>query len=298
MGKPCEDVGVTVATLPPLTIWSLFTHWTLHAAVLVPWSFAVVAYGRGVGRVRAAGGAWPRLRSVAFAGGAAALLLALSSGIDAYADTWFSIHVVQHLLLTFVAPPLLAWSAPVTLALRALPREEGRRLVRALHTRPVRWLTHPVVGWLAFAAVPFAVHFSGYYDDALRYTWVHASEHLLLFSVGLVYWWPIVGVDPAPRRLDHPARVLSLVMAMPAQSFLALAIYSAPLTLYPGYAARSAPFGPSALSDQRTAAALMWVVGGVFLLLAVMGSIARWKRAEERRELGRERAEARLRPVA
>jgi cytochrome c oxidase assembly factor CtaG len=288
---------VTVASLPPLTLWSLLTHWSLPASVVVPWSVGVVAYARGVRRVRTAGGMWPRSRSVAFAAGAAAALLALTSGIDAYADFLFSIHVVQHLLLTFVAPPLLALSAPVTLALRSLPREDGRRLVRILHTRPVQWLTHPVVAWLAFATVPFAVHFSGYYDEALHSTWIHASEHLLLFTVGLLYWWPIVGVDPAPRRLDHPARVLSLVVAMPAQSFLALAIYSSPLTLYPGYASRLAPFGPSALSDQRTAAALMWIAGGMFLLVAVMISIARWKRDEEQRERRRERAEARLHPV-
>ena len=274
---------MTVASLPPLTVWSVLTHWSVPGLVVIPWSFAVWAYLRGVRRVQARGGTWSRSRSLAFAAGAICVLVALASGIDAYANVLFSVHVVQHLLLTFVAPPLLALSAPVTLALRAIPRSDGRRLVRILHSRPVTLLTHPVVAWVAFVSVPFAIHFSSYYDLALHNTWVHASEHLLLFSTGLLFWWPIVGIDPAPRTLDHPARVLSLVMAMPAQSFLALAIYSAPRTLYPGYLAQLSRAGSSALADQGMAAALMWVVGGALLLFAVLVSVVRWKRDEEHR---------------
>jgi putative copper resistance protein D len=290
--EACEDEGVTVASLPPLTVWSVLTHWSVPGLVVIPWSFAVWAYARGVRRVRGMGGTWSRGRSVAFATGAIGVLVALTSGIDAYADVLFSVHVVQHLLLTFVAPPLLALSAPVTLALRAMPRAGGRRLVRFLHSRPIALLTHPVVAWVAFVSVPFAVHFSSYYDLALHDTWVHASEHLLLFSTGLLYWWPIVGIDPAPRSLDHPARVLSLVMAMPAQSFLALAIYSSPRTLYPGYLLGLSRFGTSALADQGLAAALMWVVGGALLLFAVLVSVVRWKWDEERRERRREQRSA------
>jgi putative membrane protein len=279
---------VYAASPPPLTVWTLLMRSSLPALVVIPWTVAVCGFVRGVRRVRASGSAWPRARSVAFAAGAVSVLVALTSGIDAYADVLFSVHVVQHLLLTFIAPPLLALSAPVTLALRALPRDAGRRLVRFLHSRPVAALTHPVVAWVAFVSVPFAIHFSSYYDLALRDTWVHASEHLLLFSTGLLFWWPIVGVDPAPRRLDHPARVLSLVMAMPAQSFLALAIYSAPRTLYPGYAAQLTRSGTSALADQGLASALMWVVGGALLLVGVLVSVVRWKRDEEARERRRE----------
>jgi putative membrane protein len=286
--EACEDEWVTVASLPPLTVWSVLTRWSLPVLVVVPWSFAVWAYLRGMRRVQASGGTWSRGRSLAFAAGAISVLVALASGIDTYAGVLFSVHVVQHLLLTFVAPPLLALGAPVTLALRAMPRSDGRRLVRFLHSRPIALLTHPIVAWIAFVSVPFAIHFSSYYDLALHDTWVHASEHLLLFSTGLLFWWPIVGIDPAPRVLDHPARVLSLVMAMPAQSFLALAIYSAPRTLYPGYLAQLSRFGTSALADQGMAAALMWVVGGALLLFAVLVSIVGWKRDEERWERRRE----------
>jgi len=288
---------VAAAPLPPLSAWSLLTRWSLRPSVAIPWSVGVVAYLRAVRRLRASGGIWSRARVAAFVGGALTLLVALASGIDAYADAFFSVHAVQHLLLTMVAPPLLACSAPVTLALRTLARDRARTLARALHARPVRLLTHPVVAWVLFATVPFALHFSAAYDDALRNVWLHAGEHALLLTVGILYWWPIVGVDPAPRPLAHPARLLSLVLAMPAQSFLALAIYAAPLSLYPGYVAAMQAFGASPLADQRTAAAMMWVGGGLILLAAVLISVLRWKWEDERRERRREPDDAGLRLV-
>ena len=101
------------------------------------------------------------------------------------------------------------------------------------------------------------------FDLALTSAGWHALEHSLWVGAALVYWWPIVGADPSPHPMGYAARLLSLLLAMPAMSFLAVSIYSADAPLYATYASLPPPWGPGALADQRNAAALMWVAGNL-----------------------------------
>ena len=98
------------------------------------------------------------------------LAIALVSPLEGAAETSFGAHVAQHLLLTLFAPPLLALGAPVTLALRAGPAGVRRPLARALRSRPVAVLTHPIVGWVLFVGTPFVYHLTGLFDAALQRT--------------------------------------------------------------------------------------------------------------------------------
>ena len=166
------------------------------------------------------------------------LVVALLSPLDEAADRSFTAHMAQHLLLTFVAPPLLALgSADLARTRRPRARAAARRLARALRSPVVRMLAHPVVGWGLFVGVPIAVHASRVFDLALGSAGWHAAEHAAWVGAALVYWWPIVGVDPSPHPMGYGARLLSLLLAMPAMSFLALAIYTADAPLYATYAA-------------------------------------------------------------
>ena len=159
---------------------------------------------------------------------------ALLSPVDRYATVNFSTHMLQHLLLVMGAAPLFALGAPITLALRAArPGTRKNVLLPILRSRPVSLLTHPIVAWLLFAVVMYASHFSGLYNLALAHEWVHAGEHLLYLLTGVLFWWPVVGLDPAPHKLSHPARLLYLVAAMPLEAFLAVALLSA--RPYPAY---------------------------------------------------------------
>jgi cytochrome c oxidase assembly factor CtaG len=268
--------------------------------VLAQWRFepltvflvlaACSLYGAGVHRLRPAR-PWPRGRTAAWFGGLGVLTVALLSPVDAYADVSFSTHMAQHLLLTIPAPILLALGAPVTLALRALRPPAARRLASALRSWPVALLTRPVVGFAVFVGVSFGVHFTPLFDAALRSQAWHASEHALWVTAALIYWWPIVGADPAPHPMPYPARLLSLTLAMPATSFLALAIYGASRPLYATYAALPPPFGPAALSSQRDAAMMMWLLGNISMVVAMLFVAAAWKRADDSRQ---EREDARL----
>ena len=225
----------------------------------------------------------PRIRTVAFLGGLAAIAMALQSGIERYDTALFSVHMVQHILLTLVAAPLIVLGAPVTLALRvASPRVRRRWLLPILHSRPLRVLSHPVVAWLIFAGVMWAAHFSPLFDLALENQPVHYVEHALFLGAALLFWWPAVGLDPAPWRLSHPARLLYVFLQMPQNTFLAVIILNAVAVLYPHYATLERPWGPSPLFDQQAAGGIMWLAGDFLFIAAMAAILVGWMRHDER----------------
>jgi putative copper resistance protein D len=264
---------------------SLLFGWSFEPLVVLGLAVAAGTWLRATRRVRAEHPAnpVPVRRSLCFAGGLAAIAIALLSGIGRYDTALFSVHMVQHVLLVLVAAPLIVLSAPVTLALRAgSPSTRRGVLLPLLHSRPVRLLSHPVVVWLVFAATMWAVHFSPLFDAALEDPIVHDLEHGLFLAAGLLFWSPALGADPAPWRMPPAIRAMYVFLQMPQNTFLAMAITFATTPLYRHYASLSAPWLPSALSDQQTAGAIMWLLGDAAFLIAVAGLVAVWMRADER----------------
>lgn len=247
-----------------------------HADPVVVTGIAVLAFA-GIWAVRRVP-AVPVARRRWFALGLVVLVVALVSPVATLAEERFSVHMVQHLLLSYVAAPFLALSAPVTVALQALgPGRGRRRLLAVLHSRVLSVVAHPVVAWVAFAAVMYVTHFSPLYDAALGSSVLHGLEHLLYLSAACLFWWPVVRRDPVPGSFPWPARVLYLFLAMPLQSFLGVAIYSSDTVLYSHYAVRA-----GALADQQLAGALMWGGGDAAMLTALACAVAAWMRHDAR----------------
>lgn len=287
---------LTMLSLPAVAL----AHGTLVPAptfpgVLLAWRFdalvigGLVATGAAyVALVRSVTTAHPanpprRWRTVAFMGGLVAIAVALLSPIEAYEGALFSVHMVQHLLLELVAAPLLLLGAPVTLLLRASTPTWRRRLLRVLHSLPMRVLSFPLLAWLVFAAVNWGWHFSSLYDDALENVLLHYLQHLSFLGAALLFWWPVIGADPSPWRLPRPARLFYLFLAMPQNSFLGVALMNAGAVLYPHYATNLRAWGPSPLDDQALGGVLMWVGGDVAFLVGMGLVVAMWVREEDRR---------------
>lgn len=272
-----------VASGPP-DASTLVTGWSFDVEVWLPvilaaWGYLVLV--RSVDRAHPANRV-PRKRVWCWLAGLGVLLLATQSPIGAYDTTLFTVHMAQHLLLTMVAAPLLLLGAPVTLLLRAASPEVRQDLILpVLHSRIVRFVSHPIVAWTQFAVVMWASHFSGLFDAALEDPVVHVLEHLLYLGSALLFWWPVVGVDPAPRRLSHPLRIGYLIVGMPFSSFLGLAIFSATSVLYEHYATLARDWGQSPLEDQQWAGGIMWAGGDLVFFLAVVFAVGAWLRAEE-----------------
>ena len=269
----------------PPTLAALALGW--HVDPLVAGSLLAAAAGwiwlaRRVARLHPGHPVAPA-RTAAFMGGLVAIAVALLSGIERYDTTLFSVHMVQHLLLIVVAAPLIALAAPVTQVLRAASTEARRRwLLPALHSPVVSALGHPVVAWLSFTLVLWLSHFSPLFDIALEDDGVHRLEHALFLVSALLFWWPAVAADPARRRLPYPVRGLYLLLQLPVNSFLGMALTFAAAPLYPHYASLGSPYGMSALADQQLAGGIMWLAGDVVFIVAVLAVVAAWMRHEER----------------
>jgi putative copper resistance protein D len=273
-GKPSPTVNNL------LTAWE--PDWLLGATLLITaWAYASAV--RSVNRAHP-GAPFPRRRVAFFAAGVAVLVLATMSPIAAYDGELLTVHMWQHMLITLVAAPLLLLGTPVTLALRAASsRTRKNVLLPVLHGRLVKALTFPVFAWLALAGTMWISHFSPFYNASLENEWLHRLEHAWYVAAALLFWWPAIGLDPTAWRMNHPIRMLYIFLQMPQNSFLGLAFYSSGHVLYNHYASSERTWGPSPLSDQQFAGGLMWVVGDLFFLIALVCLAVSWIRHEERR---------------
>src|SRR5689334_8946392 len=161
-------------------------------------------------------------RAMAACGFGTALIAAFSPWPDAAADRSFVWHMAQHMLIVYVTAPLLLLAWPARVMLRALPPAASRRIAHAMRSSLLASLQHPVVAWLAFAAVLWGAHFSPLYEESLANPAVHALEHASFFGAALLFWQPVVGAAPAPWRLAYPLRMAYVMSAVPLGAFLGL----------------------------------------------------------------------------
>jgi putative membrane protein len=211
--------------------------------------------------------------------------VALDSPIDDLADQLLWVHMVQHILLLMVAPPLLALARPWNRMWHGLPIELRRRVARAVVQgrgwAPVRaaaaLLAGGIASWLAFNVVLVAWHLPAAYDLTLRSPPAHALEHAMFFAVGLLFWTRVVDSPPWRSPLGAPARAAYVGSAMVVGWILAIVFAVAASPLYAAYASEaSRPGGISALADQQLAAGVMWVPGSIPFTIALLAIAYRW----------------------
>jgi len=263
---------------PPIEPAELWTAWNWDPLVWLAIFAAGMAYVQAwnlVGHRRAVA-PWQRR---AFLGGLAVVWLALVSPIDAMAASLSSAHMVQHLLLTTVAAPLLVAGAPMVTLWRALPRPAAR------HAH--RWRGSSLAGaarWLlerpAAAAVPSVValwawHVPVLYEAALDNAFVHALEHVTFLVAALLSWAAILAAGR--RRTDRPGRAVLVLFALSLQcGLLGVLLTFSRRPWYPSYASTVRPWGLTPLADQQLAGVIMWVpAGGVYLVVALW-LLVRW----------------------
>lgn len=284
---------------PPLTPTGLLTQAELASWLTVVLLLVAAAYLYGVRVLRRRGDRWPVQRTVAFLGpGLGSIAAVAVSGLAGYDTVLLSVHMVQHMVLSMVAPIFLALGAPVTLALRTLPAGGRRGVVAVLHSRPVRVLTFPLVAFAVFVVNPFALYFTDLYQLSLQNAWVHEWVHAHFLLTGCLFFWPLVGLDPLPGRWPHPGRVLLMVLMVPFHTVLGLTIMQSTVLLAGDWYPALELTWTDPVSDQRLAGGILWA-GGELVSVLVLGVLVRqWIVASEReaaridRELDRAEAAA------
>lgn len=215
----------------------------------------------------------------------ALIVVATQSMLEVYDDVLFSLHMVQHMLLGMIAPMFLALGAPVTLALQASHRSTQRVLLRVVHSRVLVVLTNPLVAWAVMAVTLFGYYFTSLYEFSLRHEWFHDYTHLHFVVAGVLFFWPIIGLDPQRHRLPYPARLGYVLLAVPYHLFFGLALLSASRPLAGQYyASLHRTWGPTLLADQRTGAFIVWSMGDLFGLIAGGIILVQWVAYDERRQ--------------
>jgi cytochrome c oxidase assembly factor CtaG len=265
---------------------------------LVVTVWAAGLYLLGVRSLHRRGDAWPVGRTVMFVGvGMGAFYVATSSGLAAYDTTLLSVHMVQHMVLAMVVPVFLALGAPVTLALRTLPRTPRGLLLAVLHSRVAKVLTFPPLTFTLYVVSPWALYFSGWYAASLHSPFVHEMMHVHLVIVGSLFFWPLLGVDPLPGRVAYPFRVLMVVLTLPFHAFLGVTIMQQTGLIggswYPDLH-QALPWLPDAAADQRLAGGILWGSGDLIGLLFFAVLFVQWVRSSMREAVREDRRLDRL----
>ena len=261
---------------PPVTAHQLFTGWQFsdHYA-LAAFAFQVLAlvwYLGAVRRMRDKGRTWSTWRTASYLSGVLVLTIAVVSGLASYDDQVFTVHVIQHLLLMMVAPPLLSMGAPVTLAIQAAKRPMQTRIIRVLHNPVLRFLTMPLVAAALYYGSMYAGFLTSFYPYALTHHLVHNIDHVTIFVFGCLFWWPMLGVDELPNRPAFQFRLIAMFVGMPLEVFLGLALMNF-----------SKPIAPEhTLSGTHAGGALFWGASMLITFAAALIMLAQWMRREER----------------
>jgi putative membrane protein len=182
----------------------------------------------------------------------------------------FSAHMVQHLVLTLVAPPLLIMGTP------------GWMLRPALRWRGVgpvaRFISGAPAAFVIFNVVLIAWHLPPMYEYAMEHHSVHIVQHLCFMVAATLMWWPILSPLPELPRLSYPLQMLYLFVMTFPMSLVAVCIGYADHVLYPFYAAAPRLWGITPMQDQLIGALIMWIPGGLFFFAVISVIFFRWQK--------------------
>jgi putative copper resistance protein D len=254
-----------------LTQWDFSPFSLLALAALVAIG---VCYLRADWRLAARGRRWSGRRTASFLAGLVAVDLALQSPVAMFTGTYFQAHVIQHLLLMVIAPPLLAMGAPMTLWLQTANRTTKTTLLSGLNSRWFQVLTHPLIVWFLYYFSMFAFFLTAALGTAMEHMWLMDVINVGFLLGATLFWWPIVGLDPIPHwKMTHGIRMVNLMIGIPVESFLGIALLGDSRPAAPMYT----------LASTHSGGALLWVGAEIFTFLAFVPIFMQWLRAEERK---------------
>jgi putative membrane protein len=280
---------------------AFLSSWDLRIELILVLALAGTIYTRGWWRLRKrtaeqrtaarqrvnrrqAGALW---RPVLYILGLVILGIALMSPLDVVGSQLFFLHMIQHVLMMSIVPPLLLLANPLPYFLWGLPAGARRPLGSVLGRRgnlraALRKFTGPGIVWIGFVILYLGWHDPMLYNAALESELVHDLEHISFFGVAMLYWWHITGAGPVVHKpLPVIGRFFYVLLAIPPNMIAGMAIAFSQSPIYSHYEAMPRIWNMSVMSDQRLAGVIMWVPGSMMYIVAALVAIASWLQDEE-----------------
>ena len=300
LNTPVEELlGGPLPAAP--TVMRLLWGWSGNGVGLAIVGLGMALYLRGLWAMRRRGDAWPIGRTISWLLGMVIISWATFGGLGVYSHVLFSAHMASHMLLSMVAPIFLVLGAPMTLALRTLPgpRQPGEvaprtMLLAFLHSRFSRFFTHPLIGPVLFVGSLYGLYFSGAFESLMGNHWGHAIMELHFLAVGTLFYYVLIGIDPAPRAIPSLVRFGMLLVTVPFHAFFAVAVMSSN-NVFAGDYWRSLhrPYRTDLLADQYLGGGMAWAMGEIPLILVMGAILVQWFRSDAREARRFDRSESR-----
>ncbi len=264
-----------------LNFW--LTQWNWDPTIVIGAALIVGLYVYAIGPLRKRHHFEPagKGRVFAFLLGVGLMFLALVSPLDELGDSYlFSAHMVQHLFLTIVGPPLLLIGTPEWFV---RPIVHNKALFAV-----ARFFTYPAVAFVLFNADFFIWHAPALYNATLENQNIHILEHLTFIIFGLLNWWPIFSPSKELPRLSIGGQILYLFLSGMPVVLLGAGLTFAP-PLYAPYIAAPRVWGISAATDQQLGGLIMWVPGNIIFIIIMSALFLRWMQKKDREQAAHER---------
>ena len=299
---PTPAYRITGHPLPPEpTLERWFTEWRWDLVLASAAVAGIVVYWRWVLRLRRRGDAWSAGRAASWTFGMLLFFWVSSGGPSMYGHILFSAHMIQHMLLAMVIPLFLALSAPVTLALRALPvratvlRGDDSRgprewILVLVNSHVGRFLANPIVAAVNFVGSMLVFYYSGLFEWALRSSVGHLAMVVHFSLAGYLFVNAMIGIDPGPKRPPYPQRLLLLFATMAFHAFFGVTLVGGDsLLVADWFGLMGRPWGPSAIADQQAGGAVTWGIGEIPTLVMAIAVAVAWSRDDDRAARRRDR---------
>ena len=238
--------------------------WNFEPSVIIGTGVLVLGYALTIGPLRRRfhwGEAVPPLRQLAFYAGSLCMLVALIGPLDVLGDeSLFSAHMGQHMLLTFVVPPLWVVGAPGWLIRLLIP------------PRLLMLMLNPFIAFGIFNGVMWFWHIPSLYDAALRNEWLHIGEHLLFMASAVIGWLPVLKSE-LTEQMTPLRRLIYLMPSTFSCTALAALITLVPMQLYTFYGNSPLQWGLTSISDQQLGGLVMWLPGDYLYMVLIVWTV-------------------------
>jgi len=257
---------------------------------------AASLYALGLVRMRQRGHHWPIGRSVSWFVGIGVVIWCTNAGIATYAQVSVSLHMVQHMTLTMLAPIMLVLGAPATLALRALKpstsHQRGPRewLVWFLHSWITRILTNPFYVFFIYVIGLYGLYLTPAFGWLMGSHIGHVVMQAHFILAGYLFYWVLIGIDPRPKPLPYWARLLMLLLALAVHGFFAVALMMATTPLAPEWYGIVRPeWITDPLADSLVGGQIAWGLSEIPTVIVLIVIAVQWARSDQRESVRRDR---------